>query len=93
MIIGLLTVEIFIHGAQSLKDKRHVLKGLKARLRDSFNISVAEIDHHDKWQRAMLGIAYLDREKRSVNSALDKVLNFIEGFHEVDIAKYEMEIL
>jgi len=88
-----LRVEIFIHDSLSLKAKRRVLKGLKERLRRSFNISVAEVDNHDKWQRATLGIAYLDGNKASVNSALDKVLNFIETFHEIELTNHEMEIL
>ncbi|MBL7068969.1 MAG: DUF503 domain-containing protein [Candidatus Omnitrophica bacterium] len=93
MIVGLLRVELLIHNSRSLKAKRHVLKGLKERLRRGFNISVAEIDNHDKWQRATLGIAYLDRNKALVNSALDKILNFIETFHEVQLTDQEMEIL
>lgn len=93
MIVGLLCIELFIHKSLSLKAKRQVLKSLKERLRNAFNISIAEIDHHDKWQRAALGIAYLGRDKASVNSALDKVLNFIETVHDVEVTKCNMEIL
>jgi uncharacterized protein YlxP (DUF503 family) len=93
MIIGLLNVELFVHASRSLKAKRQVIKGLKERLRNRFNISVAEVDNHDKWQRATLGIAYLDNDRRSVNSALDKIINFMETAHDVELTKYDMEIL
>ena len=52
--IGVLTLEIRIEGSHSLKDKRHVVKSLKDRLRNKFNVSVAEIDYQDLWQRALI---------------------------------------
>ena len=52
--IGVLTLEIRVENAHSLKDKRHVIKGLKDRLRHKFNVSVAEIDYQDLWQRALV---------------------------------------
>ncbi len=93
MIIGLLSGELFIQGSSSLKAKRQVLKGLKDRLRRRFNISLAEINNQDKWQRAALGIAYVGSDKASVNSALDKVLNYIESDGNTDLGRYEIEIL
>lgn len=52
--IGVLTLELRLEHAQSLKDKRHVVQGLKDRLRRKFNVSVAEIDYQDTWQRALV---------------------------------------
>jgi uncharacterized protein YlxP (DUF503 family) len=52
--IGVLTLEIHIEDAHSLKEKRHVVKSLKDRLRNRFNVAVAEIDYHDSWQRALV---------------------------------------
>jgi uncharacterized protein len=52
--IGVLTLEIRVESSRSLKDKRHVVKGLKDRLRHKFNVSVAEIDDQDLWQRALI---------------------------------------
>ncbi len=93
MIVGLLSVELFIYNTQSLKAKRRVLKSIKERLRKQFNISIAEIEYQDKWQKAALGIAYLGNDKGSVNSALDKVLNFIETVHDVNLTDHNMEII
>ena len=59
MPIGLLTLEIYIPDAHSLKDKRQVLRSLKDRLRARFNVAVAELDHQDTWQRAQVGVVSL----------------------------------
>lgn len=93
MIVGLLTVDLMIPGSLSLKSKRHVLLSLKDKLRSRFNISVAEVDNHDKWQRATLGIAYVGMSRDSVNSAIDKIINFIEAVGEINLTNFEMEIL
>ena len=56
MPIGLLTLEIHIPDAQSLKDKRQVLRSLKDRLRAHFNVAVAELEHQELWQRSRVGV-------------------------------------
>ena len=62
MPIGLLTLEIHIPDARSLKDKRQVLRSLKDRLRGHFNVAVAELDHQDVWQRALVGVVSLSND-------------------------------
>jgi uncharacterized protein YlxP (DUF503 family) len=52
--IGVLTLEMRLNGSHSLKDKRHIVQSLKERLRHKFNVSVAEIDFQDLWQRAVV---------------------------------------
>jgi len=59
MPVGLLTLELHIEHAQSLKDKRQVLRSLKDRLRAKFNVAVAELEYHDTWQRSVVGIVLL----------------------------------
>ena len=56
MVVGLLTLEIHLPDAHSLKDKRQVVRKLKERLRARFNVAVAELDHQDLWQRATVGV-------------------------------------
>ena len=69
MVVGLLSVELHIGGARSLKEKRFVLRGLKDRLRGSFNVSVAEVEFQDLWQRAGLAVvAVAARARRSTGS-------------------------
>jgi hypothetical protein len=54
--VGLCIIHIHLPGAASLKDKRQVLRSLKDRLREHYNVSVAEVDHQDLWQRITLGV-------------------------------------
>ncbi len=79
MVIGLLAVEMHLPGAQSLKDKRMVLRRVKDRLK-KFNVAVSETGHHDLWQRAQLGIVTIstaddqvDRELAAVRDEIDRV--------------------
>ncbi len=90
MPIAYLTLELRIEGAHSLKDKRQVLRSVKDRLRNSFNISVAEIDVTDLWQRATLGVVsisdsrdYLDGLMRNVEREAVRLANNV-GAEVVD---------
>ena len=56
MVVGVMTWELHLEGCRSLKEKRHVLKSLKDRLHNRFNVSAAETAHHDLWQRAELTV-------------------------------------
>ena len=85
MIVKLLTVDLFIPGCSSLKEKRLALSSLKARLRRRFNVAVAEVAHHDKWQRCELAITTVAVDRRTADSCCDKVFRFIEGDHRVEI--------
>lgn len=82
MPIAYLTLDLRIEGAHSLKDKRQVLRAMKDRLRHRFNVAVAELDAHDVWQRATIGVVgisdsrdYLDGLMRHVESEAIKVAN------------------
>ena len=69
MVIGVITWELHLAGCQSLKDKRRVLKSLKDRLHDRFNVSVAETAHHDLWQRAELACCAVSGDRATVRLA------------------------
>ena len=93
MIVGVCTVELFIPDGQSLKSKRQVVKSLKDRLREKFNVSVAEVDEQDLWQKAVLGIACVANETAYVNQVLDQVLNQIRSVPLVEIVQSRIELL
>ena len=93
MIVGLCTVELFLPESQSLKDKRQVLLSLKDRLREKFNLSVAEIHGQDLWQKAVLGLACVANEGRYVNRVLDQALNLIRTVPTVEIVRSRIELL
>ena len=77
----------------SLKGKRHVLKGLKERVRARFEVSVAEVDHHDLWQRATLALACVSHDSRHANEVVSKAMDFIEEHVEGRVIDTSVEIL
>jgi len=88
-MIAFLTLELHIEAAQSLKDRRHVVRSLKDRLRTTFNISIAELDSSELWNRATIGIVsishsrdYLDGLMRKVEHAATRIANN----HGADVA-------
>lgn len=93
IIVGLCTVELFISDSQSLKDKRQVLLSLKDRLRDKFNLSVAEVEGQDLWQKAVLGLACVANDARHVNQVLEQALNVIRAIPTVEIIRSQIELL
>src|SRR5438445_406566 len=86
------TVELHLPDVGSLKGKRHVLKGLKDKLRRRFEVSVAEVDDQDTWQRATLAVAYVSGSSRHANEVISKALNFIEDNVDGYIRNIETEI-
>jgi uncharacterized protein len=74
MAVGLLTLELHIAEAHSLKDKRQILRSLKDRLREHFNVAVAELDFEDTWQRSVIGVVTLANKEHHVKESLQKVL-------------------
>jgi uncharacterized protein YlxP (DUF503 family) len=74
MTVGLLTLELHIPQAQSLKDKRQIVRSLKDKLRGHFNVAVSELEYHDAWQRSVVGIVTLSNEQQHVEESLQKVL-------------------
>ncbi len=93
MIVGLLTVELAILDARTLKDKRRVVQGVKQKLRNRFNVSVAEVGHHDVHKRCRLGIAMVSVESRPLHSQLDKMVDLIRRTAGLTLLDYEREFL
>jgi len=72
-VIAFLTLELRIEGAQSLKDKRHVVRSLKDRLRAHFNVAVSELDHNDLWQRATIGVVSISDSRDYLQGLMHNV--------------------
>jgi uncharacterized protein YlxP (DUF503 family) len=93
MVIGILQIDLILHDSQSLKDKRIVLKSLKTRLHNNFNVAISELDHQEKWQKALLGIASIGNEKKAIDTMLANIVNFINREKSVEISDYTTELL
>lgn len=93
MFIALINAEIIIPNSKSLKHKRHILKPLKLKVRDNFNASVIETDFKDKWQRCLLSIAILRESRGILDSVVDKCINFLDNYPEIDLINWEIEVI
>lgn len=93
MVIGTCQVDLLIVDNRSLKGKRKVLKSIKDRLRSRFNVSVAEIDHQEEWQRSTLGIVCVSNDARLVDSVLNKVINLIDSSPDATLIDFQIDIL
>ncbi len=93
-VIGLATLRFGMHAAASLKDKRSVSKGLAARIRQRFNVAVAETDTQDSISTLTLGVVCLSNSERHVQSMLAQVVGFVESLRlDADLIDYEVELL
>jgi uncharacterized protein YlxP (DUF503 family) len=93
MPVGLLTLELQIADARSLKDKRQVLRSLKDRLRKHFNVAVAELDFQDVWQSSVVGVVTLSNNAHHVEQQLQTVLAEAERILGRDLAGSNIEVL
>jgi len=92
MVLGICKVELLISGSRSLKDKRQVLRHLKERIKHKFNISVAEVEYQDLWQRALLGMACVGNDRDFVQEVLVKAIQVVESDVEVEVIDQRLEI-
>ncbi len=74
MIIGFLSLEIYIPYSHSLKEKRKRLSSLRNRLKNRYNVAFAELDYHKKWQRTKIGVVTLNNQKRLIDSLFSKII-------------------
>jgi len=94
MVIGACTLTLHIPGNGSLKGKRQVLKSLTARLRNEFNVSVAEVDAQDVWQSAVIGVVCVSSNPDYAHGQLSRVVRWVEDNRlDCDLVDYQIEIL
>ncbi len=94
MNVGVCRVKLRFPENLSLKGKRQILKSITTRLRNRFNVSVAEVDDHELWQLATLGICCVSNDSRFTNEVLSKVVDFIvNGRFDLEILDCEIEVL
>lgn len=93
MIVGLAACECIIYNAHSLKDKRAVLQRIITRLKQRYNVSVAEVDYQDAWQRTKIAIAAVSSARVSTEKELQAALTLIDSFPEIERTRTEIEWL
>jgi len=93
VFIGVCTFELHIAESGSLKNKRQSLRSLKDRIRNRFNVSVAEVDDNDLWQKASLAVAAVSNDRSHLNQTLDHVLDLVRAVPELSLLDYHIEIM
>jgi uncharacterized protein YlxP (DUF503 family) len=93
MFIGVLQMELSIPGAQSLKDKRRVIKSVKDRLSARHNVSVAEVDGLDEHRRCVLAVAMVSNDQRFTDSCLSKIVDEVRVVRDLNLVDYELEFV
>jgi uncharacterized protein YlxP (DUF503 family) len=91
MIVGVLTAQLHLHGINSLKEKRSIVKSLLGRLKSRFNISISEVDYQDEKTSAVVGIALISNDTRFINQQFDKIINFMQNDGRFYLGKIERE--
>jgi uncharacterized protein YlxP (DUF503 family) len=90
MIIGVLEIEIFIPYSTSIKEKRYIVKSIKDKVKSKYNVSIAELDYHDAWQRSKIGFACLSNSVSYINSYLMDLLKFLQQDKRFEITIYKI---
>jgi uncharacterized protein YlxP (DUF503 family) len=93
MVVGVLRLSLLLPENHSLKGKRSVLRTIKARVQNKFNVSIAECEDHDLWQRALLGVSQVGTDEAHVDRCLREVVRFIGELEIAELAEERIEFL
>ena len=93
MVVGVMQLTLYLPDGHSLKEKRGMLRKVKSRVSNEFNVSIAECDGHDLWQKTVLGICQVGTDQAYVEGALRQVVNFIESLHLAEVGEEKVEFL
>ena len=93
LIIGLMTVDLFLPASGSLKEKRMVIKAIKDKIRHKFNVSIAEVDFLDKWQRARLAVVQVGNSYSFIEKNMTAIFSLIEANGICEIVEHNLEYM
>jgi len=93
MVVGICHLDLHLHGNQSLKEKRQVLRTLSEKVKARFNVSIAEVGDTDLWQRAKLGLAVVGTDQNHLNSTLSRMMNYIDNLNLAQVIDSTTEIV
>ncbi len=91
--MAVLSVRLYIPAANSLKSKRMILRSIKDRIRSRFNVSVAELDGHDKWQTAVCDFAMIGKDRKYIDKCFSHIMSLIGKYHDVEVLDHRVEYL
>lgn len=92
MVVGVAEIELHLPECTSLKQKRQLLRSVLDRVKAKYNVSISEVLHHDLWQRATLGIAYVTQTQHQARKVLSSIERFIENNQQMEILENRVDI-
>jgi uncharacterized protein len=92
MVLGVLTLHIWIDESHSLKEKRHVIQSLLDRIRARWNVSAAQLDDHDLWNRSEIGVAVVSNDRTTAERVLNHIRDFVDADPRCDLGACSVEI-
>jgi hypothetical protein len=93
MNVGVCQITLLIPENSSLKEKRQFIRPIITRIKNNFNVSVAEVDHRDSWKLATISVAFVSNDRRYTDKVLSEVVNFVRGGFSVEILDCKTEII
>lgn len=91
MIVGILQAELYLQGCSSLKEKRMIIKSLKDRISKKYNVSTAEIDYLDKWQRTLVAFAIVSNKKSHSEEVLQKIFQLLDNDLRFELINHQFD--
>ena len=92
MYVGCCSIKFFLHGNNSLKGKRRIIRTLKDRLKNKFNVSIAEVGNQDFWQSLHMGIVAVNSDPKYLEGQLNKIFDAVETMHLAEITDYQTQV-
>lgn len=92
MIVAVIYFEMHIPHAQSLKEKRSAVNSLKKKIRNKFNVSVAEVDFLDKWQRSAFGVSIVETKISNIDIIASKLESFVSSDHRIQLTRWDIRL-
>lgn len=93
MTIGTCILELKLFSPNSLKEKRRIIKSLIEKLKNRYNISVAEVGDNDLWQVSTIAVVCVSKDSQFANEVINKVVDFVDNFNDVEIINVDVEMI
>jgi len=92
MFVGVMRVEIFLPGSNSLKAKRRIINSIKGKIRSKYNVGISEIEFLDKWQHTLIGIVGVSNDSKFLQSSFNKIVDRIKAFRDINVLDWSIRI-
>ncbi|MHB8205217.1 MAG: DUF503 domain-containing protein [Desulfomonilaceae bacterium] len=93
MFVGIGLLKIVIHQSSSLKEKRQVVKSILGKVRSKFDVSIAEVEDNDKWQKCSLGMAVVSNDSGHAHKMLETIDEYVENLYLAEVVSFSVEIM